>query len=111
MSRIGKPHRPFFRINLIDSRTKRDGSVIEPLGWYDPMAKSDNVKLNEERIKYWLSKGAQPSDTVRNFLADRNLVNVDKVKALHAKRIESKKKTAERAAAAASGAKKEEKKS
>ncbi len=44
MSRIGRPHRPFYRINAIDSRTKRDGKVIENLGWYDPVAPARRAK-------------------------------------------------------------------
>ena len=54
----------------MDSRKPRDGKVIEELGWYDPEAKEADkqVSLNRERIEYWLSVGAQPSDTVRDLL-------------------------------------------
>jgi small subunit ribosomal protein S16 len=70
MTRIGRRHRPFFRINAIDSRTPRDGRIIEKLGHYDPIEKdkSKQVVLNTERIKYWLDKGAIPSDTVSEIL-------------------------------------------
>lgn len=70
MKRMGRRHRPFYRINAMESRSPRDGRVIEELGHYDPLAKkgTQDVKLNKERIEYWLSQGAQPSETVRNIL-------------------------------------------
>jgi small subunit ribosomal protein S16 len=113
MARLGRPHHPFYRINAVDSRVKRDGVVIENLGWYDPMAKGAEKKmeLNTERLKYWLSVGAQPTDTVKNFLADASLVNKDELAKHHAKRVESKKVTeAKKAALAAAGGDKKDKK-
>lgn len=69
LKRMGRRHRPFYRINVMDKRTPRDGRVIEELGWFDPSAAEDRqVSLNVERIDYWLSVGAQPSDTVRSLL-------------------------------------------
>ena len=70
MKRMGRRHRPFYRINAMESRNPRDGRVIEELGYYDPLAKegTQDVKLNKERIEYWLSQGAQASDTVRDIL-------------------------------------------
>ena len=70
MTRIGRRHRPFFRINAIDSRTPRDGRIIEKLGQYDPIEKdvTKQIILDKERIEYWLSKGAIPSDTVSEIL-------------------------------------------
>jgi ribosomal protein S16 len=69
MKRMGRTHRPFYRINVMDKRAPRDGRVIEELGWYDPVAPEDRqVSLNVERVDYWLSVGAQPSDTVRSLL-------------------------------------------
>ena len=70
LKRFGRRHRSFYRVNAIDSRTPRDGRVIEELGWYDPEAKEPDhqVSLKRERIEYWLSVGAQPSDTVRQIL-------------------------------------------
>ena len=70
MTRMGRRHRPFFRINAIDSRTPRDGRVIEKLGQYDPIEKNEEkqIILNKERIEYWLSQGAIPSDTVAEIL-------------------------------------------
>lgn len=113
MSRLGRPHRPFFRINAVDSRVKRDGCVIEQLGWYNPMAQGGEKvhELNSDRIKYWLSVGAQPTDTVRDMLAKLSLVDAGKIKAERDLRIEAKKKNAEKkAAAAAAGGDKKDKK-
>lgn len=109
MSRLGRPHRPFYRISAVDSRVKRDGSVIEQLGWYDPMVKdgTKNMELKTERLKYWLSVGAQPSDTVNDFLAKNGLVDAAAVKARRDARAEACKATAAKKAAAA--AKPEEK--
>ncbi len=76
MSRGGAKRRPFYRIVVADSRKPRDGRFIERLGTYDPMLDRDNpdrVKLNEERIKHWLSQGAQPSDSVARFLGAAKL--------------------------------------
>jgi len=70
LKKFGRRHKSFFRLNAIDIRKPRDGRVIEELGWYDPSAKSAErqISLNRERIEYWLSVGAQPSDTVRQLL-------------------------------------------
>ena len=69
LKRLGRRHRPFFRLNAIDKRAPRDGRVIEELGWYDPIAKEDKqLNLNAARIDHWLSVGAQPSETVRSLL-------------------------------------------
>lgn len=66
MKKMGRKHRPFFRVVAVDKRAPRDGKVIEYLGHYDPMiAETDaRASLNTERIDYWLSVGAQPSDKV-----------------------------------------------
>ena len=70
MKRMGRRHRPFYRINAMDTRSPRDGRVIEQLGIYDPIEKdpTKQVKLNADRIKYWLSKGAKTSETIGNLL-------------------------------------------
>jgi small subunit ribosomal protein S16 len=66
MKKMGRKHRPFFRICAIDSRAPRDGKVIEELGHYDPLVPDADARalLNGERIAYWLSVGAQPSENV-----------------------------------------------
>jgi small subunit ribosomal protein S16 len=70
MKKMGRKHRPFFRICATDSRSPRDGKVLEEIGTYDPMiADTDaRVTLDHERLKYWLSVGAQPSDNVKIFI-------------------------------------------
>jgi small subunit ribosomal protein S16 len=70
MTRMGRRHRPFFRINVIDSRAPRDGRVLEKLGHYDPLEKETDKQLvlNIERALHWLSLGAIPSDTVSDML-------------------------------------------
>lgn len=82
MQRLGRRHRPFFRINAIDQRTRRNGRVIEALGWFDPLAKDESkqIELKGERIQYWLSQGAQPSETVEDLLAKHELLP-DKMRA------------------------------
>lgn len=63
MKKMGRKHRPFFRICAVDRRAPRDGKVIEELGYYDPMCKETDARavLKAERIDYWISVGAQPS--------------------------------------------------
>lgn len=70
LKRMGRTHRSFFRLSAMDERNPRDGRVIEELGYYDPNNKQqeEQIKFNEDRVRYWLSVGAQPSDTVRNLL-------------------------------------------
>lgn len=77
LARGGAKKRPYYRIVAADSRSARDGDFIEKLGSYNPLlAKTDakRVVLNKERIQYWLSTGAQPSDRVARFLWDAKLL-------------------------------------
>ncbi|HMP01906.1 MAG TPA: 30S ribosomal protein S16 [Gemmatales bacterium] len=64
MKKLGKKHRPFFRIVAIDARQPRDGRIIEELGTYDPMVRDTDqrVTLKASRVKHWLSVGAQPTE-------------------------------------------------
>ncbi len=70
LKRIGRKNRPFYRVCVFDSRTRRDGAPIEELGAYDPHARAlgNKVSLDAERASYWLSVGAQPSETVSSLL-------------------------------------------
>jgi small subunit ribosomal protein S16 len=68
MRRVGAKNAPVFRIVVADSRSPRDGKFIEQLGTYQPLKKGHNFTMDLERAKYWLSKGAQPSDTVASFI-------------------------------------------
>jgi ribosomal protein S16 len=67
---MGRKHRAFFRICVMDSRVQRDGKAIEEVGFYDPMVqdKAARVKLNMERVDYWMSVGAQPSEKVNALI-------------------------------------------
>jgi small subunit ribosomal protein S16 len=75
MTRMGRRHRPFFRINAVESRTPRDGRILEKLGHYDPIEKdpAKQVVLNRERVEYWLDKGAIPSDAVSEMLLHQGI--------------------------------------
>jgi small subunit ribosomal protein S16 len=77
MTRMGRRHRPFFRINAIDSRCSRDGKILEKLGHYDPVEKDKEkqIVLNVERIRYWLDKGAIPSDTVSDMFSTAGIAH------------------------------------
>jgi small subunit ribosomal protein S16 len=68
MKRIGAKNAPVFRIVVADSRSPRDGKFIEELGTYHPRKKGDKFTLNLDRAKYWIGKGAQPSDTVASMI-------------------------------------------
>ncbi len=77
MMRIGRRHRPFFRINAVDGRTPRNGRILEKLGHYDPIEKNEEkqIVLNVERVKHWLELGAIPSDTVADILRKHGIEN------------------------------------
>ncbi|MGA2482306.1 MAG: 30S ribosomal protein S16 [Candidatus Acidiferrales bacterium] len=68
LARIGKKKKPFYRVVVIERTRARDGRFVENVGTYDPLKKPADIKLNADRIKHWLGRGAQPSDTVRSFL-------------------------------------------
>ena len=75
MNRHGRRNRPFWRINVCDQRNPRDGGVIENLGYYDPLEQdaAKRISLRVERIMYWLSKGAQPSERVLSMLKKKGV--------------------------------------
>ena len=68
LRRMGKKKAPFYRIVVADSRFPRDGRFIEEIGYYDPMTQPAEIKVDNDRAKYWLGVGAQPTDTVRILL-------------------------------------------
>lgn len=68
LRRMGAKKNPFYRIVVADSRAPRDGRCIEELGYYDPLASGEQIKVDTERAKYWIDSGAQPTDTVRALL-------------------------------------------
>jgi len=68
MKRVGTKNAPVFRIVVADGRSPRDGKFIEEIGTYQPLKKDVNYTINLERANYWVSKGAQPSETVASFI-------------------------------------------
>jgi small subunit ribosomal protein S16 len=69
MRRVGAKKSPFFRVVVANHREARDGAFVEILGHYYPRTTPERLELDRERVAYWLSKGARPSDTVRTLLA------------------------------------------
>ena len=74
LKRMGAKKAPFYRIVAADSRSPRDGRFIAQLGTYDPRQNPAKVTLNKEEVLNWLSKGAQPSDTVKNILSKEGVM-------------------------------------
>jgi small subunit ribosomal protein S16 len=73
LKRFGTKRRPYYRIVVMDSRSPRDGRTIEEVGFYHPIEiEEKQIKVKEERVRDWLNKGAQPSDTVRKLLNNIN---------------------------------------
>ena len=68
LTRMGAKKKPFYRMIATDQRSPRDGRNIEQLGWYDPMRNPHEVKLDLARIDYWISVGAQPSETAAKLI-------------------------------------------
>ena len=102
LARRGAKKRPFYRIVVADSRRARDGKYIEKIGTYNPMLQKDNperVKLDVEKAKEWIAKGAQPSDRVTLFLSNLGVVEKPIITEKTKKHL-PKKKTLEKLAAA-----------
>ena len=68
LRRVGAKKAPYYRIVVADSRSPRDGRFIEEIGYYDPMKKPSDIKINKEKALDWMKKGAQPTDSVRILL-------------------------------------------
>ncbi len=120
LARGGAKKRPYYRVVVADGRSPRDGKYIEKVGTHNPLLPKDHedrIKLDVERIQYWLDQGAQPSDRVARFLdaaglmkrEARNNPNKGKPGAKALERIEEQKEKAEAAAEAAKEAKEAEK--
>ena len=76
LRRMGANNQPFYRIVAVDARVKRDGKYIECVGWYDPKPKDLKLNIETDRAIYWLSVGAQPSDTVRSLLRKAGVLQI-----------------------------------
>lgn len=68
LTRMGAKKKPFYRIVVTEKRSKRDGRFVESVGYYDPCRNPADVKIDHERVSYWIERGAQPSDTVRSLI-------------------------------------------
>ncbi|MDI6890382.1 MAG: 30S ribosomal protein S16 [Thermodesulfovibrionales bacterium] len=73
LTRLGAHKRPFYRVVVTDSRARRDGPFIEILGTYDPLKDPSEVKLNTEKIRLWLQRGAQPTARVKKLIQRADL--------------------------------------
>ncbi len=74
LKKLGRKNQPSFRLVAVEARSKRDGEVIEELGFYNPRIKEEKFTFNTERVKYWLGVGAQPTETVRYYLSKEKIV-------------------------------------
>jgi len=84
--RVGKKNRPHFRLILTESRAAAKKKAKEILGFWDPLKKEGNIKA--DRVNYWLSVGAQPSDAAHNFLVSRSIIRGSKIQ-VHKKKKET----------------------
>lgn len=73
LTRLGSHKKPFYRVIVTDSKTRRDGPFIEILGTYDPLKEPSEIKLDLDRAKSWLEKGAQPTDTAKKLMQKAGL--------------------------------------
>ena len=96
LSRVGKKNKAQFRVTVADARRSPTGKFIEILGHYDPHTKEKVFK--QERIKYWISKGAKPSITVHNFLVDAGIIKEKKIMAWRPKKKKGDEKEAKKKA-------------
>lgn len=74
LRRMGAKKAPFYRIVVADSRSPRDGKFIEEVGYYNPVSEPVQVKIDGDKVKEWISKGAQPTDTVRALLKKNGVI-------------------------------------
>lgn len=101
LQRIGKKAQPSYRLIISEKAKATNSSVLEYLGHYHPAEKNKKIELNKERIEYWLSKGAQTSNTVHNLFVQNNIIKDKKVKTFYIptkiknKKIEEAKKAEE----------------
>ncbi|MDQ3023617.1 MAG: 30S ribosomal protein S16 [bacterium] len=90
LMRTGKTKQPSYRVVAKEARTPRGGEYIELLGTYDPLGKPAAVKLKEDRILYWLSVGAQPTDTVERLIRKHSAIELPTAARVHAPKAAAK---------------------
>jgi small subunit ribosomal protein S16 len=74
LTRMGDKKSPFYRINVADSRSPRDGRFVDQIGIYNPIANPAEIKIDADKAKDWIAKGAQPTETVRDLLANAGII-------------------------------------
>jgi len=90
LMRMGAKKRPFYRVVVKENRSKRDGAYLENLGTYDPLADPADVRLNHDRIQYWIGVGAQPTDTVRSLIKNNPVLSEEEREAMMKARADKK---------------------
>ncbi len=73
LTRLGAKKKPFYRVIVCDSKSKRDGKYIEQIGYYNPMKEPPDINIDAEKAKTWIDRGVIPSDTVKNLLKKANI--------------------------------------
>jgi small subunit ribosomal protein S16 len=107
LKRVGRVHEPTFRVVVMESKfSAKSGKEVEILGSYDPRKGKGNNHIDGEKVKYWISKGAQVSETVHNLLVDQKVLTGKKINVLPKNKIINANKAKADAAAAEAAAKK-----
>jgi len=75
LKRTGKPKKAFYHIVVSDSRSARDGRIIEKVGYYDPLTNPSRIEVKSDRVLYWLKKGGKPSPAVYNLLKKKGIIS------------------------------------
>lgn len=78
LKRMGSKKKPFYRIVVADSRSPRDGKFIEEIGYYNPLNESKEIKVDSEKVNYWIKNGAKPTDTVNRLFKNNNIYSENK---------------------------------
>ncbi len=103
LRRTGQKHQPSYRVVVADQNAKRDGAFVEIVGNYNPRTEPSTIVFNDDRIRYWIGQGAQPSETVHRLLSKQGLIAVEPPKRV-TKQSNAEKAAAEAAAKAAAEA-------
>ncbi len=75
LTRMGSKKKPFYRIVAVNSETRRDGRALDYVGYYNPMTQPEDIKIDQDKVKTWIERGAQPTDTVRSLLKKSGFSN------------------------------------
>jgi small subunit ribosomal protein S16 len=75
LKRIGRRHQPHYRIVIMESSQPRDGNAVEEIGYYNPRKEPTQFDVDKDRAKYWLEKGAQPTDTIAQYFVKEGLLD------------------------------------